>query len=488
METSARRHELAVVLAGPGAAVKRLRLHWKDALPEGWKYLGDAWERGYGDLGWRSLDGGRVMPWYFLATDGKTTHGYGVKTGPGALCHWTAEATGVTLDADVRCGGTGVRLGCRKLDVMTVVARRGEPGEAPFTAAREFCRMMCPKARLPVGPVYGFNNWYCNYGRDTAGAFLDNAEYLAGLAPADAIRPFAVVDAGWQGGADTAKDAAVPAGWDRANPAFSPGASMADIARRIRDMKARPGLWCRPLIAGLGHPPEWRLPRDHAYLDPSVPAVRVYVRDMISRFKKWGYELIKHDFSTWDITGRWGFEMAGDMTGDGWAFADRGLTTAEVIRDLYRDIRKAAGPDTLIIGCNTVGHLAAGLVEIQRIGDDTSGEDWSRTRKMGVNSLAFRAPQHGTFFAIDGDCVGQTATDSVPWEKNRQWLDLLARSGTPLFVSFKKDTVSPFQEEALRAAFSAASGELATGEPVDWLDNPTPTRWMLEGKEKTFDW
>jgi alpha-galactosidase len=367
-----------------------------------------------------------------------------------------------------------------------VVSRRGEPGETSFAAATEFCRVMCPQPLLPGFPVYGFNNWYCNYGNYTAVDFLANAEYLTGLANNPANPPFAVVDAGWQRGAES--DTVGGGYWDRTNSRFGSTLTMADIARRLKGSGSRPGLWFRPLFANPDHPKEWRLARDPKYLDPSVPEVLAYVRETVTRIRKWGYDLIKYDFTTWDLTGRWGFEMGPDVTSDGWSLADRSRTTAEVIRDLYRDIRKAAGEEVNIIGCNTVGHLAAGLVEIQRIGDDTSGTEWDRTRKMGINSLAFRAPQHSTFFAIDGDCAGQVAVDSVPWEKNRQWLDLLARSGTPLFVSFKKDTVSPVQEEALRAAFSSASGELATGEPVDWLENTTPARWVLDGKETNFNW
>src|ERR1700722_6743217 len=113
--TTERHHGgLAVELAAPDVAVKNLQLSWKAAPAPDWKYLGDAWERAYGDLEWRPLDGRRVMPWYFLATTGKLTHGYGVKTGPAALCHWTVDTNRITLHADVRCGGSGVQLGRRK--------------------------------------------------------------------------------------------------------------------------------------------------------------------------------------------------------------------------------------------------------------------------------------------------------------------------------------------------------------------------------------
>ena len=57
-------------------------------------------------------------------------------------------------------------------------------------------------------------------------------------------------------------------------------------------------------------------------------------------------------------------------------------TNAEVILYLYRSIRDAA-TDMYVIGCNTVSHLAAGVFELNRIGDDTSGKEWDRTKENG---------------------------------------------------------------------------------------------------------
>jgi alpha-galactosidase len=488
LTTRIRRSGLELVLQAPEAAVKHLLVCWKAQLTPSWKYLGDAWERAYGDLEWKPLDPNRVMPWYFLGSDGQLTHGYGVRTGASALCHWTAEAGSITLHADVRCGGVGVQLGPRKLEVCTVLCRPGRPHETPFAAAQSFCRQMCPRPRLPSEPLYGFNDWYCSYGHDTAEEFLKNTSFVVSLSPPGRNRPFAVVDDGWQVKEDLCGTNG-PGPWNRTNPKFSPTLDMADFVKRIREAGARPGVWVRPLQASPDQPQAWRLARDPSHvLDPSVPAVRAYVRQTIQRLHGWGFELIKHDFTTEEITGRWGFNMKAEMTADGWAFADRGHTTAEIIRRLYMDIRQAAGTKTIIIGCNTVGHLAAGIFELQRIGDDTSSKHWARTRKMGINCLAFRAPQHGTFFAVDADCAGQVSANSVPWERNRQWLDLLARSGTPLFVSFPRDSVRPEQEQALRAALAAAAQRQPVGEPLDWLDTRTPVRWRLAGEEHVFSW
>jgi alpha-galactosidase len=482
---SVRGKALAVELGSPRTAPKTLEFRWNVKMDAGWKYLGDAWERAYGDLAWLPLDVRRVMPWYFLASDGTATLGLGVKTGPGALCWWTVNADSISLHADVRCGGRGVQLGNRTLKVCTVIGRENRLGETSFATAQSFCRIMCAVPRLPKEPVYGFNDWYCSYGHDTADNFLANVTYLISIGPKNGTRPFAVVDDGWQW---KGKDGQQPGLWNQTDPSFSGKYSMPEFAKKVSASGARPGLWYRPLIASVDQPKSWRLQRDADILDPTVPEVRSLIKEEVARFHGWGFELIKHDYTTYDLCGRWGKDMGAQITDDGWTFADRSKTTAEVIRDLYQDIRDAAGENTVIIGCNTMGHLAAGIFEMQRIGDDTSGREWNRTREMGVNCLAFRAPQNGTFFAIDADCAGQVSSNSVPWEKNSQWLHLLAHSGTPLFVSFPHETVSAVQEIALREALDAASRLQPLAEPVDWMSRRAPEQWLLGQTKADFSW
>ncbi len=246
VKTKIQHESLVVELIAPNVPVERLQIHWDATISTDWKYLGDAWERAYGDLEWKPLDEQRVMPWYFLASDGKTTHGYGVKTGPAALCYWTADTTGITLYADVRCGGAGVELGQRKLEVCSVICRRGKRNETPFAADREFCGEMCSKPRLPQQPVYGFNDYYCTYNADNADKFLKYTTYLASLAPKNGARPFAVVDDGWQ---IVASQSTQSNSWNQMNPQFSVTLDMPQFAEKIRASDVRPGLWYRPLIA-----------------------------------------------------------------------------------------------------------------------------------------------------------------------------------------------------------------------------------------------
>jgi alpha-galactosidase len=198
---------------------------------------------------------------------------------------------------------------------------------------------------------------------------------------------------------------------------------------------------------------------------------------------------VKHDFSTYDIFWKWGFDF-GDapaaMTKEEWHFADKSRTTAEIIKALYGAMREAAGEDMLLLGCNTIGHLGAGYFEIQRTGDDTSGIEWERTRKMGINTLAFRMAQHDALFAVDADCVG--LTNDIPWELNGQWLDLLARSGTPLFVSADPQALGNEQKTALREAFELAARPQPVAEPLDWLQTTCPTKWRIGDEIQQYDW
>ncbi len=207
----------------------------------------------------------------------------------------------------------------------------------------------------------------------------------------------------------------------------------------------------------------------------------------IRRFRDWGFELIKHDFSTFDALGRWGFQMGGRPAGEGLVPADPTRTTAEVLVDFYRVIGEAAG-DGIVLGCNTVGHLAAGLVQAQRTGDDTSGRVWERTRRMGVNTLAFRLAQHRRFFTVDPDCV--PCTPATDWALNRQFLDLVARSRTALFVSVdpaaRTDQTDADLSAALRLALDGGASEGV--EPLDWLDTTTPRHWRCGEQELGYAW
>ena len=340
---------------------------------------------------------------------------------------------------------------------------------------------MCAEPRLPSQPVYGSNDWYWAYGDNSAATVRVDAQHILELSPSGANRPFVVIDDGWQPGRGRKKEGA--GRWDTSNEKFP---DLPGLATELRREGARPGIWIRPLQAPADARDGWRLRRDRDVLDPTVPEVLEKVSADVARLREWGFELVKHDYTTYDIFGRWGFRMGTALTDDGWSFAsgaDR--TTAEVIDHLYATIRAAAG-ETLIIGCNTVSHLSAGHFELCRVGDDTSGTEWARTRKMGVNSLAFRGDQHGAFYVADADCAA--VTNAVPWSLEARWLDLLSRSGTTLFVSLAPDALGAAQRRDLRAALALAARRQPLAEPLDWQSTVYPRRWRLMREERSFEW
>jgi alpha-galactosidase len=305
------------------------------------------------------------------------------------------------------------------------------------------------------------------------------AAVISELSPNPDNRPYSVIDDGWQ--TDRSGHETGEPGW-QGNARFG---DMSRVADRLKSLGVRPGLWFRALCMVPNVPDSWKSSRDQNYLDPSVPEVLDLVSQHIKRFAGWGYQMIKHDFSTWDILGLWGFEMGASPTRDGWSLADPTKTNAEVIKGLYHTIRVAAG-DALLIGCNTVSHLSPGYHEIQRIGDDTSGRSWNRNRRMGVNTLAFRAVQDRRFYVADPDIVA--ITKNVPWNLVEQWLRLVSESGAALFVAIEPDLIEQKHRVALKKAFDIASRNQTIGQPLDWLDSDCPRSWNLRGETVNFDW
>ena len=379
-----------IELIGHRSPVTHVELHWSQAMPVDGLFLSDHWERSYGDLGWRGMEPDRPMPWYFLLAQGARTYGAGVRTGCAALCWWDAGPQAAVLTLDVRSGGLGIRLGGRRLLAAEVVESVSKEGESAFQFARRFARMLCSDPLLTKEPVYGANNWYYAYGQSSQEQILADTEETSSLCSNSQNRPFSVIDMGWED-----VDCREGSHWRRGNARFP---NMAGLADRIRDLGARPGIWYLPLLAMESVDPRWTLPfrkslvgPAETVLDPTVPDVLERIRGDVETMKRWGYELIKHDFSTYDALGRWGFDMVDTITDGSWVFQDRTLTTAEVFLRLYRTIGEAAG-GALVMGCNTFGHLCAGNVHLQRIGDDTSGREWERTRKMGVNAFGLSRP------------------------------------------------------------------------------------------------
>ncbi len=462
-------------------SLRFVKLRWNYRIKKQAQFLTDAWERGYGDLCWRGMSGGRCMPWYFLAAEQEKTLCFGVKVRPSAMCFWQADTKGITLFLDLRCGGNGVLLAGRTLKAAEIVCMEGPAGNT-FETAREFCRRMCTDPVLPDFPVYGSNNWYYAYGESSDREILNDTDYLLSLTSGVSNPPFMVIDDGWQENHRINEYNGGP--WKRGNGKFP---DMKALAEKMKEKGVRPGIWVRLLLnEDRKIPGEWRISHNGC-LDPSHPEALRYIREDVERICSWGYQLIKHDFSTFDLFGKWGFETNFQTEASGWNFYDRGKTGAEIVKQLYEEIFRAASEyHAVIIGCNTIGHLGAGLMHLNRTGDDTSGRMWERTRRMGINTLAFRLPQHGTFYHVDADCVG--INGPIPWEKNRQWADVIVQSGTPLFISVKPGILPEHEKEELHQLMQKAARQDSHKIPADWMETDCPEVWIGGGETVVYDW
>ena len=482
---------IAVEIQAPDVKLSSVTLIWKVKGKGRSEILNDHWERTYGNISWHKPIEKEILPWYFMEFDGQNTTGFGVKKGCNTFCSWHIGTDSLSLNLDTLSGGDGVELGNRTLKAAEIVSIKSESVETPYETSRRFMKVMCEKARMPKQPVYGINDWYFTYGNTSEKLILEHTQMMAPMADGLENRPFSVIDAGWFLGPSWAPDDCC---WgDNMSTPDRNFPDMGNLALKITKVGMRPGIWTRPLCGSEKSSASLMLPlikgREIKYpvLDPTIPENLDKISNYFKLYNQWGYEMVKFDYTTFDIMGRWGFEMLQEnsMTAAGWSMYDKSKTNAEVILNLYNTIREAAG-ETYIIGCNTISHLSAGIFELNRIGDDTSGNEWDRTRKMGVNTLAFRCLHQGIFYASDGDCVG--LTNKVPWEKNKQWMELLARSGMPLFISAQREATGAEQKATIKESFKFASQNLTVAEPLDWMETPFPKKWKLDGEIVTFNW
>lgn len=471
---------LAIFLTAQTSKVKWIKLRWNNLnWDKNVRFLGDAWERGYGDMEWKGMNPNRFMPWYFCAKSEAKSICYGVKVRPSAMCFWQVDSLGMTLFLDVRCGGSGVNLKGRVIKLADVIACEMRDCTS-FEAMQEFCGQMCEDPILPKYPVYGSNNWYYAYGKSSESEILADCDYILNLTKDIENKPYMVIDDCWQEHHRLNEYNGGP--WTKGNEKFP---DMKALADKLVQKGVRPGIWVRLLLnEDENIKNEWRLSHNNC-IDPTNPEALNYIKEDIKRICNWGYTLIKHDFSTFDLFGKWGFQMSPLVTDDGWHFYDDSLTSAEVVKLLYKAILdasvEASNGEALILGCNTIGHLGAGYMHINRTGDDTSGVIWERTRFMGVNTLAFRLPQHGKFYEIDADCVG--IDGGISWSMNKQWADVLAKSGTPLFISVRPNILDETEKQELHEILKVASKQEHHVIPVDWEETTCPEHWQ----DKDYD-
>ncbi len=465
-------------------AASWVRIDWEADFSRNALVLGDAWERSYGTLGWRPIGEPAFHPWYFAVKDGENVQCFGMKTAPASICSWTLTPKSISLLMDVRCGCLDTLFDGRRVLLAQLLHLEGT--ENAHVLLQKFCGMMCDKPVLPKTPFYGGNDWYAASGVNTFESVLELSDILAECAEGLKNRPYQTIDAGWQLCHHWHLNEEYIGGPFRyPNDKFGDMKRMADA---IKERDIHPGIWIRPLQTVEYLPEETYLRKKGKVkvIDPSHPYSKEKLAGDIRTLRQWGYDLIKFDFPTYDIFGKYGFSMNQSVVEGDWAFYERHKTSAEIILEYYK-LTADAADGALINACNSLSHLSAGLFPIYRIGDDSSINKFETTLKMCVNTLAFRGVQHNHFYSADADCV--SITGNGLWEgKNSEFLRLLSYSGTPVTVSIETAFYSKEIREAVSNAFALGSEPHEVARPLDWEENRIPRHWQTFDGEKTFNW
>ncbi len=466
---------IKIQVTGNDTPITFLKCRWYGSLPKGCKILGDAIERAYGYLQYEGIRPERILPWYFAVHTEDEQFGYGVKVRPDSFVFWQADASGITLWLDLRCGTNGYALKGKTLTAAELVEYREQTNDT-FGFLQHFCQSMADAPLTVQKPVYGFNNWYYAYGNISAKEVKADCVLLKELTADLENRPFMVIDDGWQERSTVGCDC---------NQKFP---DMAALVGAMKQQNVRPGIWIRPLLPKAEEHTGLRHTAFPEYLDPSLDeTLALIAADMDNITGEWGFELVKYDYVTFDLFGRFYFDQDIQMSDADFRLRNP-MTNAQAIKRLYKTIYEHSH-GAILIGCNAVSHLGSGYFHLHRSGDDTSGREWERTRLMGINTLAFRLCQHKAFFEVDADCIGIAEDAGFCWELDSQWLSLLADSATPLFASISPFKLNGAIKEDLKAAFRKASRQDGSFVPLDLTHTTMPTRYIVDGavKEYCFD-
>lgn len=423
--------------------VRFIILHWKGNFSDDIKVLGDVWTGFPSYLQWDNDFLGKIFSWYLMASFGGTYQGYGVMTQARAMCFWEIRRTEIVLYLDVRCGSIGVKLGTRKLHAATIVSDKYE-NISSHKALSLFCRKMCGYAIIPDVPIYGFTGYTKNRMKKTRDELCRDAAYLAKLTEGAQNRPYY---------------------WINKNDV--PDWKM--LAADIGAMKLNAGIRFRPLLESLREVPGEATLRNGSSLDPSHPRILKKIGTNVKAMCEAGFSLIIFDGSALDIFGKTEEEGYPFSTSGDWHFYDEAKTSAEIVMNFYHTIREAAGPyGAIIMGCNTIGHLGTGFMHIQTaetIEELLHCED----ADLAVNSVTFRFPQHRNFFFVQ---AGILETNPMYWKKIRPVAEMIAYSGTPLFLSISNpEEITSDEEKDMMEILMEASRLHTAIEPVDWEQN-----------------
>lgn len=477
-----------VIVYPSGSPVKFLKLRFCGDMRHVQSVYGDQWERGgvENTLEWRSVCADRHLPWFCYAKAEYAIACYGVKTCPDAFVSWQVDPHGVTLFINLLSGnnGTDLKAPIVACEVVELVSNEGEDA---FFVAKRFAKIMCDKPIAVKSPIFGVNNWYWAYGQISRESVKQETDQIVRLCSGVKNRPYMIIDDGWQLNRTFGKGAYIGGPW-LPNAKFG---SMQATAEDIHSKGAKAGIWFRPLLR-IGDIPEeakHEVTAGGVTLDVTHPYTLEQVESDAKTIKSWGYDLIKHDFTTFDILG-WGNInhgfINGKLTSSNRVCFDKTITMATAIKNLYKAIQRGAG-DADVIGCNTISHLTAGIHSCYRVGGDTSGRSFEWTRSNGINSM-MRLPLNESFYLVDPDCA--CFTERVDKALNLDFLEMCAITGVTTLASITPNILTDKEEERINAIYRIADENTRRYSIKHYDRNVNPEIFVSsDGKtEKEYDW
>lgn len=291
--------------------------------------------------------------------------------------------------------------------------------------------------------------------------------------------------------------------WFSFKPTFPDG--LLPLAQKIKQEGLMPGLWLAPFIV---HPasrlmrehPEWMLRNENGKavnagfvwnrldtaLDLTIPEALDYSCRVVSAaVQEWGFPYLKLDFL-----------YAAALKG---CYSDRTKTRAQVMRLGMDALRRAAGEETILLGCGAPLGSMLGLVDAMRVGPDVSGE-WTPSfqgisalfrdepsmpsARNSIRNILTRASMDHKWWVNDPDCLLLRPDTRLSLAEVRSLATAIAMTGGSLLLS---DDLPVLSVDRLRIAETLIPILNASPRMIDWFDAGMPSRIRLDVVE-TDNW
>ncbi|MCP4311980.1 MAG: alpha-galactosidase [Bacteroidetes bacterium] len=400
------------------------------------------------------------MAMWNAETNQEVVMGYSIKHAWGGL-ELTKSNTGMNLSADVR------------LDIDLEPGEKGK-GEALHIKAGPALESMHELIKVTGDEVdarsdgesfggwcswYGFNPFIDNdITEDVVVDFAKTAEEKKDVLPLQLM----LLDDGYF---------TLPGDWTTVRPFFPNG--MKYLAGEVSKRGIIPGIWIAISIAHENSEiikihPEWvdtldnGAPRHHQInwgykthsFDISNPEVLHHVDSIFNIVcNEWGYKYLKLDFNVEPGPNRY----------------DRSITSFEAIRNMYRVIRKAVGPDVFIANCAGSPYPPGiGIAQAGRVGPDVN-PNWPSVIRGCERSL-HHIPFHRRWWVNDPDCLNMRKIGSQLTDEEVQ-THLTANFMGGGYVMFS-DSLNKLPADRERMLAQALPSYGIAAAPVNYMKSP----------------